>query len=45
MLKTNASVEDKDKLLYSQHTRERGRGRAIQNFNRGRGREHISNRF
>jgi len=45
VLKTNASVEDKDKLLYSQHTRGRGRGRANQNFNRGRGRGYVSNRF
>ena len=45
VLKTNASVEDKDKLLYSQHTRGRGRGHANQNFNRGRGRGYVSNRF
>ena len=45
VLKTNDSVKDKDKLLYSLDTRRRGRGCANKNFNRGRGRVHVSNRF
>ena len=42
VLKTNTSIEDKDKMLYTQCIRRRGRGCANQSFNRRRRHGHAS---
>ncbi|XP_074352088.1 uncharacterized protein LOC141691249 [Apium graveolens] len=43
--KSNVSVEDKDKVLYTQYSRGRGRGCVNKNFHQDRGRGFVSNRF
>ncbi|XP_074323109.1 uncharacterized protein LOC141660046 [Apium graveolens] len=45
VLKSNVSVEDKDKVLYTKYRRGRGCGRVNKNSHQGRGRGFVSNRF